>query len=77
ISKLNDISWNRNNSNERTHSVAKKKENELGVFDLMGNVYEWCHDWYGYDYYSLKKKVDPKGPKSGKYRVTRGGGVEQ
>ncbi|OVE78274.1 hypothetical protein BVX99_00340, partial [bacterium F16] len=42
ISKLNDISWNRNNSNERTHSVAKKKENELGVFDLMGNVYEWC-----------------------------------
>lgn len=59
------------NSKDGTHVVGKKSPNELGLYDMSGNVYEWCQDRYG-DYGS-SLQVNPKGPSSGAYRVLRGG----
>ncbi len=61
-----------NNSGNRTHTVATKQANELGVYDMSGNVWEWCSDRYG-DYRSSSQS-DPQGSSSGYFRVYRGGG---
>ena len=72
--KLDEVGWYSNNSNSQTHPVGEKKSNELGLYDMSGNVWEWCWDWYDKDYYSQSKgSQDPRGPASGSSRVVRGG----
>lgn len=65
------VAWYGGNSGSKTHSVATKSPNELGFYDMSGNVCEWCQDWYGF--YSSSSQTNPIGPASGSYRVIRGG----
>jgi formylglycine-generating enzyme required for sulfatase activity len=69
---LEEMGWYSGNSGCHTYPVAQKKPNAWGVYDMHGNVMEWCQDWYG-DYGALNA-LDPAGPGSGEYRVYRGGG---
>lgn len=69
---FNEYSWLRPNSGQLTHPVAQKKPNELGLYDMTGNVWEWCQDYYGN--YTKSDKTNPKGPIEGKERVNKGGG---
>ena len=70
-----DVAWNIDNCGSsmigKTHEVGKKQPNSLGLYDMSGNVFEWCWDWYGDDYPCGTE--DPAGPDTGSYRVIRGG----
>lgn len=69
-----DVGWYYNNSDDNTFSVGSKSANELDIFDMTGNVSEWCWDWYGeYTNASPYTDADTKGPSSGEYRIVRGG----
>ena len=68
---IDDVAWYIDNSNKRPHPVGTKQANELGLYDMSGNVGEWCSDWDGS--YSSYSQTNPTGPNSGSSRVNRGG----
>ena len=73
---LDQVGWYYGNSGSHIHSIGQKKPNELGLYDMSGNVSEWCSDYYDATYYAALEDVetrDPKGPTTGTHRVLRGG----
>ena len=73
-SQIEQFAYCSENSDSATHPVGEKKPNPFGLYDMHGNVWEWCGDWYAADYYQHSIAVDPHGPQKGKSRVLRGGG---
>lgn len=69
----NKVAWYRDNSEFHTHPVGSKNKNELGLYDMNGNVSEWCYDWYDENYYSNSSYHNPRGPEKGTSKVVRGG----
>ena len=70
---LDSVGWYFGNSDARTHDVGGKHPNESELFDMSGNVWEWCSDWYGKKYYLQSPEDNPQGPDEGTHRVIRGG----
>jgi formylglycine-generating enzyme required for sulfatase activity len=67
------VAWCRDTGSKKTYKVGSKSPNELGIYDMSGNVSEWCNDWYDDNYYESSPSSNPKGASSGSYRVSRGG----
>ena len=71
---INALGWYSGNANRHVHPVGLKRANSLGIYDLTGNVWEWCHDWYDKNYYAQTRNAEnPPGPTFGEYRSLRGG----
>jgi len=71
---LDDVAWYKDNSGDETHEVGKKAPNGLGLYDMSGNVWEWCWDLYtDYHWPSGYPQIDPEGPSSSTSRMVRGG----
>ena len=68
---INAVAWWQDNSGDKLHPVGTKRPNELGLYDMTGNVYEWCSDWQAP--YTSGAQTNPKGPQTGSWRVMRGG----
>jgi formylglycine-generating enzyme required for sulfatase activity len=75
--ELGEYAWYHDNTwdagEKYPHRVAQKRPNDWGLYDMHGNVWEWCRDWYDSDYYENNAMTDPTGPSGEKYRVVRGG----
>ncbi|MFA7405013.1 MAG: SUMF1/EgtB/PvdO family nonheme iron enzyme [Pelobacteraceae bacterium] len=72
--QVGEYAWYHDNSNAKTHAVGLKKPNGLGLYDMSGNVGEWCQDQYGETWYEKSGRDNPQGPATGSARIHRGGG---
>lgn len=70
---VDHLGWYSMNSGLQPHPVGTKQANKFGLYDMHGNVWEWCWDWYSSEYYLNSPKIDPKGPSTGTRKVARGG----
>jgi serine/threonine-protein kinase len=70
---INEVAWYSDNSGQKTHEVAQKRANRFGLYDMLGNAWEWVNDWYDQNYYQNSPSQNPTGPASGHLRVLRGG----
>ncbi|MDA3865995.1 MAG: formylglycine-generating enzyme family protein [Salinivirgaceae bacterium] len=68
-----DVAWYSGNSGGSAHQVGTKSPNELGIYDMTGNVWEWCSDWHDTEYYASSTQNNPQGSSSGTFRILRGG----
>jgi formylglycine-generating enzyme required for sulfatase activity len=71
--KLTDYAWFDKNSGRHPQPVGQKRPNPWGLYDMCGNVWQWCNDFYKVDYYQEAAQENPRGPKEGKSKVVRGG----
>jgi formylglycine-generating enzyme required for sulfatase activity len=79
VNQLDEFAWFATNANNRTHAVGAKRANSFSLHDMLGNVREWCKDWFDRDYYKLsatEPTENPQGPLSGKTKVLRGGAFD-
>ncbi|RLD69361.1 MAG: hypothetical protein DRI95_00190 [Bacteroidetes bacterium] len=74
--RIDNVAWYSDNSNDKTHDIGEKESNELGIYDMSGNVWEWVEDCYDKDYYSKCPEKNPVNLTKSSYKVIRGGGFE-
>lgn len=73
---INEVAWYNGNAGNTSHRVAGKSSNELGIFDMSGNIYEYCYDWWNGTGYSSEPQVNPTGLETGTGRIIRGGSID-